>query len=380
MNANPLFRFDGYYLLADFWEVPNLHQVGRQWITAKLQALLTGVSHDEPQLRGSLRYLLPLYAMSAVAWRCLLVLSLALVLLSLQPLLGPAFAYGLMACWLAVAGTPLLQFFREIVGRGVWPTPYRMVMIAILTLCPTSVLVWKCRQPAVVVAPGIVEYAPQEIVRVQTPGFVQQVCVENGQHVKAGDELLQLVNNDLALESLELNCRIRKSQLLVQSLASKQQLGERANEEAKLAAYLLRRNELDLQLRGLTVRGQVRDGFSARYCHAGGAILARRHRIGRGWQRRSEGNRGRRSGRRYRRLAHATPRRPLPCTTGEQRAWPLRARGRGPNRRRARSLRIRRCRLPRGDRFPWWPPRVKKRGIKSISSRRLIPCSRPSFN
>ena len=32
-NANPLMRFDGYFLLSDFLSIPNIYEKGRQWLT-----------------------------------------------------------------------------------------------------------------------------------------------------------------------------------------------------------------------------------------------------------------------------------------------------------------------------------------------------------
>lgn len=64
VNANPLLRFDGYYLLADAWGVPNLHQQSREALTGPLSRWIQG-SRAAPPLLDASR--LPLAAYAALS-------------------------------------------------------------------------------------------------------------------------------------------------------------------------------------------------------------------------------------------------------------------------------------------------------------------------
>ena len=41
-NANPLMRFDGYYMLTDLLNIPNLYSKGLAWFSESLKSLLFG--------------------------------------------------------------------------------------------------------------------------------------------------------------------------------------------------------------------------------------------------------------------------------------------------------------------------------------------------
>ena len=42
-NGNPLMKFDGYYILADVLEIPNLRAKSNAWVTAWAQKNLLGL-------------------------------------------------------------------------------------------------------------------------------------------------------------------------------------------------------------------------------------------------------------------------------------------------------------------------------------------------
>ena len=73
-NFNPLIKLDGYYLLSDWIEVPNLQQRGVSYFKAHLRRWLWGAGRPTPELRG--RFLL---AYGLVSWLYMVVfLSLML--------------------------------------------------------------------------------------------------------------------------------------------------------------------------------------------------------------------------------------------------------------------------------------------------------------
>ena len=49
-NANPLMRFDGYYMLADFVEIPNLYSLAQQSLIYLGKRYVMGVKTRAPQL------------------------------------------------------------------------------------------------------------------------------------------------------------------------------------------------------------------------------------------------------------------------------------------------------------------------------------------
>ena len=83
VNCNPLLRYDGYYILSDLLEVPNLAGRSRGLWSAKLRAWLVGESSkDDPLLSRSQQRGLLVYALLAKVYLTLVLLSIFVVLLN----------------------------------------------------------------------------------------------------------------------------------------------------------------------------------------------------------------------------------------------------------------------------------------------------------
>ncbi len=52
-NGNPLLRFDAYYVLSDFLEIPNLGQRANKYITYLCKRYLLGLEHEEPDIQSA---------------------------------------------------------------------------------------------------------------------------------------------------------------------------------------------------------------------------------------------------------------------------------------------------------------------------------------
>lgn len=79
-NGNPLMRYDGYYILADFVEVPNLRQVARGWSRHVVVKWLTGIEllrqRDQP-VRG--RTWLFAYGVASSLYMVVVIVSILVV-------------------------------------------------------------------------------------------------------------------------------------------------------------------------------------------------------------------------------------------------------------------------------------------------------------
>ncbi len=98
-NANPLMRFDGYYILSDLLEVPNLMQRSMKMLQHLCQRYIYRIENTRPPTtaRGE-QWILFIYGLLAVAYRILLFFTITLYIL------GKFFALGLvLAIWSAAA-------------------------------------------------------------------------------------------------------------------------------------------------------------------------------------------------------------------------------------------------------------------------------------
>jgi len=69
-NANPLLRYDGYYILADLVEIPNLRQKSSSILQRKLGAWFLGLEEpDDPFLPQRNQFFFALYTVAAAIYR-----------------------------------------------------------------------------------------------------------------------------------------------------------------------------------------------------------------------------------------------------------------------------------------------------------------------
>src|SRR2546428_11171344 len=80
-NGNPLLRYDGYYMLVDLLEIPNLYTRSRTWLGWAAERYLFGVLDAEPpQATPGERGWFVLYGVGSFLYRILVVLALAFFL------------------------------------------------------------------------------------------------------------------------------------------------------------------------------------------------------------------------------------------------------------------------------------------------------------
>ncbi|MGB1814688.1 MAG: site-2 protease family protein [Rubripirellula sp.] len=82
-NLNVLMRFDGYYILADLVEVPNLYGEAMQAVKSVFLRLVVGQASEPSRLRGWRRTFVLAYGFAALAWRIFICVSLMIAVWNL---------------------------------------------------------------------------------------------------------------------------------------------------------------------------------------------------------------------------------------------------------------------------------------------------------
>ena len=255
VNANPLMRFDGYHLLCDVADLPNLApRSTAHWLHALRTRVLRipGESAVVP-LPGETPWLWA-YAPAALVMRWSVALGVVLWLESVLPILGilAALVFG----WTLV-GQPLRAFARWMGGWSLAPAERRRAawVIAALSLLVGVPLV-AVPMPDAALAQGVLWPPEDALVRTQTAGFVEEVLVTDGQTVPPGHPLLRLQAPALQAERERLAGRIEALQAEhFQALRLDKAHLVAVDHALQSAQAELART--DAQLAGLTVRAQV---------------------------------------------------------------------------------------------------------------------------
>lgn len=209
-NLNPLMRFDGYFVLSDLIEYPNLYQDATRVVNEAASTLFYG--RDSLQVRSSFpRYLLTLlYGSSCWVWRALVCCTLLIVASTLFHGAGIVLAALGLLTWIArpirAIVTKFLRFGKEQPRRQL-----RAFAVGTALALLWSGLWFGLPSPTNTSNPGIVDYARLAIVRVQSPGFVEQVFAGENALVRQGDVLVRLRNPDLESEYRELELIVEQT-------------------------------------------------------------------------------------------------------------------------------------------------------------------------
>ncbi|MGL4513563.1 MAG: HlyD family efflux transporter periplasmic adaptor subunit [Lacipirellulaceae bacterium] len=211
-NANPLLKYDGYYILSDLMEVPNLRQKASTILSRKLGKWCLGLEEqDDPFLPRRNQWLFALYTVAAALYRWVVVLSICYFLnqvfepYGLKPL---GQLISLMALW-GLLGQPLWQLYKhfKVPGRlsKVKRVPF-LVSCAVVAAAIAAVIFVPL--PSSVHCAAVIEPAGATNVYVETAGVLREVFVKHGDRVAKGDPLARLESPeiDLAITRLEGEC------------------------------------------------------------------------------------------------------------------------------------------------------------------------------
>jgi len=230
-NGNPLMRYDGYYVLADWLEIPNLRDKSNRYISRLAMEHCLGIEMQaEPYMELSRRLFFAAYAVVSWVYRwAILFVILRVMSTALKPYKLEFISECLaLLSLVSMFVWPLYRLGKNIYKRGRLPDmkPVRVavtssvVSVGLLAFFFLPLPVSRVRQMGLLqVQPDAVEKVP-----VLLPGEVVKVLVEEGQSVKRGAELA--VFKSLALTK-------RESQYTAQVLEQRELLNRYREELAK---------------------------------------------------------------------------------------------------------------------------------------------------
>jgi multidrug efflux pump subunit AcrA (membrane-fusion protein) len=207
-NFNPLLKLDGYYLLSDWAEVPNLQQRAADYLKGRLRWLLWGAARPGPEPRGrfllayglvSWLYSLAFLALSLVVLSHLLGARLGLVGLAAVVLLGLLSARGLLHGLSAGEVRNMIRFRHR---RAV-------VWSLLLGGGPATLFLVPMEDRAA--GPFQVRPAVRAEVRAPVAGFLKEVHGDEGDRLPAGALVARLEVPDLASRLAQKQAEVREA-------------------------------------------------------------------------------------------------------------------------------------------------------------------------
>ncbi|AZD05621.1 Membrane-fusion protein [Pseudomonas chlororaphis] len=268
INLNPFMRFDGYFLLSDFWEVDNLQGRAFALCRWRLREALFGYRQPAPEpWSPAMRRRLLWWGYGAWLWRAVLFFGIALAVYHLFFKLLGIFLMLVELVWFIFL--PIVREWREWWTRREQADAPR-VLLSGLGLLAALLLVavpWR----GSVEVPAMLEAGRASALHAPVAARVRQVNVSDGQAVSKGQVLVELESPDLAsrqaiarreieIQQLQMRRRAGRSETAADAGIVEQQLAEAVAEYRGLSAQrerlLLRAPEAG-QLRDLLPQLQV---------------------------------------------------------------------------------------------------------------------------
>jgi putative peptide zinc metalloprotease protein len=268
INLNPFMRFDGYFLLSDFWEVDNLQGRAFALCRWRLREALFGYRQPAPEpWSPAMQRRLLWWGYGSWLWRAVLFFGIALAVYHLFFKLLGIFLMLVELAWFIFL--PIVREWREWWTRREQAQASR-VLLSSLGLVAVLLLVavpWRSS----VQVPAMLEAGRASALHAPVAARVLQVNVSDGQAVSKGQVLIELESPDLAsrqaiarreidIQQLQMRRRAGRSETAADAGIVEQQLAEAVAEYRGLSAQrerlLLRAPETG-QLRDVLPQLQV---------------------------------------------------------------------------------------------------------------------------
>lgn len=198
-NINPLLRFDGYYMLSDLLEIPNLHQRSLLLRQHLVEHYLFGVKKSESPARSRKETAwLTVFGATSGVYRVIVFTGVLFVVADKFLIIGILMA---VVCLISWATVPAVKFVQYLAAS---PRLERVRSRAIAVSAGFCAVVILCLQvipfPNHFRAPGVLLAAQRTDVIAEATGYIDAIVVQSGSQVRAGEPLMRLKNPEMELE------------------------------------------------------------------------------------------------------------------------------------------------------------------------------------
>jgi putative peptide zinc metalloprotease protein len=208
-NGNPLLRFDGYYILADYLEIPNLGQRSNKYIGYLIQKYLFGLKRLSAPVEsaGEIAWFIG-YAITSFIYRMMMAAIIIIFVASKLFFFGVVLALWAFINMLAMPALKQLSYLSSSPVLSGHRT--RAIILSILIFTMIIGCLFLVPAPSSTMAQGVIWAPAKTKVRSQVAGFVDSTFVSGNQQVKAGEILFQLTDPELNLRVGRLESQLKE--------------------------------------------------------------------------------------------------------------------------------------------------------------------------
>lgn len=239
-NINPLLRYDGYYILADILEIPNLRQKATKIMSQKASEWFLGMeSPEDPFLPKRNQLLFALYTIGAVCYRWVVMASILFFIWRFFDSYGLKVIAQIIAA-MSLYGLLVMPLWK--IAKFFW-VPGRIYKVKKSHFYPSlagllAIIAVCCfvKFPYSIYAPAVLELRSESsstanVLAPKSGGILSEILVSDGDQVKAGQKLVVLKNPQLFSELNNLKGQILETERDIETC---EQLGNNQEAVARL--------------------------------------------------------------------------------------------------------------------------------------------------
>jgi putative peptide zinc metalloprotease protein len=264
-NANPLLRFDGYYILSDMLEIPNLGQRANAYVGHLTSRYLLGAkSSVAKESSPGERVWFVFYAVTSFIYRMFITIAIAIAVAERYFFFGVMLAvWSLYSVLVLPVGKKIAYLYSNSELRG--SRAQAITVVALIGAFVTAIVIWYpapswTRTEAVTIAPLNAH------VRAPGDGFITSVQAAPNSRVRNGEPLVVIEDPELTARVKVLEAQLKEQEARyaaaredrVQSNIIKDEIGHiraRLEHTRKRAQELVLRSSRD----GVFIMSQVED-------------------------------------------------------------------------------------------------------------------------
>lgn len=214
-NANPLMRYDGYFILSDLLNFPNLHRDAKSSSSGFLKWILYGVKPKPVSEKRSIRIAMITFGLACMIYQVTVAIGIATLLTLSIPVVGPAIAFF-------VSGIPVIRTAKKwvlyvVTSEELAAVRYRAVSVAGGLTLALVIGIFAIPISGSVQSLGIIHRQEEQSVRASVSGFLVSTTAEKTESVNANQILYRLENSELETQRSELQSLVCQLNIQLQS-------------------------------------------------------------------------------------------------------------------------------------------------------------------
>jgi putative peptide zinc metalloprotease protein len=208
-------RYDGYFILCDLVNIPNLHRDAKAAASGFIKWVLYGLTPKVASTSRSIHIAMIAFGLACMIYQVTVAIGIATLLTLAVPVVGPVIAFF-------VSGVPVIRTIQKwtsfVIGSKELETVrVRAISVASALTLAIIVGIFAIPIPGHVQSLGIVHRQEEQSVRASVGGFLVSAKATNTEAVAANQILYRLENLELETQRSEMQSLVQQLNIQLQS-------------------------------------------------------------------------------------------------------------------------------------------------------------------